>query len=239
MVVWGARAAYVGPALNLKPHRNAAATVALALETPFCLTLSKADGPCAVVSSCELILPNTKHHLEASGAMAFVYLDAASAEVERFDRPHSLAALGEVWSFLPAAQLVEWLAEALGLSAVATTDGPLALVIRKIDANPMRFRTALDAAGAVGLSSSRFQHVFRDAVGVPFRRYRTWRRMAVVARCLAAGTNLTEAAYCAGFASAAHLSSTFRGLFGLTPSTLLEANARIECLSNAEAKVWG
>ncbi|MFN0301661.1 MAG: helix-turn-helix domain-containing protein [Burkholderiales bacterium] len=80
-----------------------------------------------------------------------------------------------------------------------------------------------------GLSSSRFQHVFRDAVGVPFRRYRLWRRMAFVARALGRKTSLTEAAHQAGFSSSAHLSSSFRAMFGSSPSSLLTAGCRIEC----------
>ena len=69
------RAAYVGPGLELAPHRNAAATVAIALEAPFSLSLSKAAHR---RRSIALIPPNTLHHLQAKGPMAFVYLDALS-----------------------------------------------------------------------------------------------------------------------------------------------------------------
>ena len=39
----GARAVYIGPGLDLAPHRNAAATVAIALERPFSLRILDAD----------------------------------------------------------------------------------------------------------------------------------------------------------------------------------------------------
>jgi AraC-like DNA-binding protein len=58
-------------------------------------------------------------------------------------------------------------------------------------------------------------------VGVPFRRYRLWRRMAVAIGTLGQGETLTRAAHEAGFASSAHFSATFRTMFGMAPSTLL------------------
>ncbi len=72
-----------------------------------------------------------------------------------------------------------------------------------------------------GLSASRFRFLFRQAVGMPFRRYRLWKRMAIVMPALAAGDSLTMAAHGAGFASSAHLSAVFKDMFGLAPSDLV------------------
>jgi AraC-like DNA-binding protein len=47
-------------------------------------------------------------------------------------------------------------------------------------------------------------------------------------RAIAKGGNLTEAAHSAGFSSSAHLSSAFRQMFGLSPSSLLALGARID-----------
>jgi AraC-like DNA-binding protein len=52
--------------------------------------------------------------------------------------------------------------------------------------------------------------------------------MAAVMRSVAAGGSLTEAAHAAGFASSAHLSSTFKGMFGLTASDLLALGVAID-----------
>ncbi|MFK7987996.1 MAG: helix-turn-helix domain-containing protein [Sandaracinaceae bacterium] len=76
-----------------------------------------------------------------------------------------------------------------------------------------------------GLSSSRFQRLFRAHVGVPFRRFRLWQRMSVVAGALASGGTLTYAAHEAGFASSSHLSKSFRRMFGLRPRDLLRMRA--------------
>lgn len=88
-----------------------------------------------------------------------------------------------------------------------------------------------DAAALACLSPSRFRARFGAELGLPFRRYRLWRRMAAVMRTVASGGTLTTAAHAAGFASSAHLSSTFKRMFGLTASDLLALGVAID-LSN-------
>ncbi len=56
-----------------------------------------------------------------------------------------------------------------------------------------------EVARRVGLSSSRFQHLFAEEIGVPFRRYRSWHRLRAAIREVAKGSNFTTAAYAAGF----------------------------------------
>jgi len=45
---------------------------------------------------------------------------------------------------------------------------------------------------------------------------------------VAAGGTLTEAAHAAGFSSSAHLSSTFKRMFGLTASEVLALGVKID-----------
>jgi AraC-like DNA-binding protein len=78
--------------------------------------------------------------------------------------------------------------------------------------------SAAAAAAAAGLSTSRFQHLFTQEVGVPFRRYRGWQRLRAAIREAAQGTSLTAAAHAAGFADQAHFSRAFRTAFGAPPS---------------------
>lgn len=74
------------------------------------------------------------------------------------------------------------------------------------------------AADAAGVSASRFQHLFSDNVGVPYRRYRAWQRMLLAIREVVAGANLTAAAHAAGYADQAHFAREFRRTFGAPPS---------------------
>ena len=69
-------------------------------------------------------------------------------------------------------------------------------------------------ASSVGLSASRFQHLFTHKVGVPFRRYRVWHRMRAAIREIINGSNLTQAAHAAGFYDQAHFARDFRRTFG-------------------------
>jgi AraC-like DNA-binding protein len=72
----------------------------------------------------------------------------------------------------------------------------------------------------VGLSPSRFAHVFTESIGIPLRPYLRWLRLQRAARELMSGRAVTQAAHVAGFADAAHLTRTCRRLIGIAPSAL-------------------
>lgn len=89
--------------------------------------------------------------------------------------------------------------------------------------------TPVDAlAEHVGLSPSRFQHLFTQQVGVPFRRYRGWSRMRKAIREIIKGNNFTTAAHAAGFSDSAHFSHEFRKTFGSPPTVSLKTLARLQ-----------
>jgi AraC-like DNA-binding protein len=81
---------------------------------------------------------------------------------------------------------------------------------------------SLDAVSAsVGLSPSRFMHLFTRSVGVPLRPYVLWLRLQCGARELALGQSVADAAHAAGFSDAAHFTRTFRRMIGATPRQVL------------------
>lgn len=73
-----------------------------------------------------------------------------------------------------------------------------------------------------GLSVSRFQHLFRKEVGVPFRRYRGWQRLRLAIEEVIKGNNFTHSAHAAGFYDQAHFSHDFRRTFGAPASESLK-----------------
>ncbi|HEU4455697.1 MAG TPA: AraC family transcriptional regulator [Longimicrobium sp.] len=77
-----------------------------------------------------------------------------------------------------------------------------------------------EVARTIYLSPSRFAHLFTREVGLPFRRYLLWRRVNRAMARIGEGRSFTEAAYEAGFADSAHLTRTFRQMFGLSPSRM-------------------
>jgi AraC family transcriptional regulator len=81
-----------------------------------------------------------------------------------------------------------------------------------------------DAAATVFLSPGRFAHLFTAHVGLPFRRYMLWRKMARAMLAIGRGDNLTQAAYAGDFADAAHLTRTFNQMWGMPPSMLMRGD---------------
>jgi len=79
-------------------------------------------------------------------------------------------------------------------------------------------------AAAVGLSPSRLMHVFTESIGLPLRPYLAWLRLQRAAGAIVGGVPFGEAATNAGFADAAHMSRTFRRMFGISPSELRAAS---------------
>jgi AraC family transcriptional regulator len=77
-----------------------------------------------------------------------------------------------------------------------------------------------EAAQSVGLSPSRASHLFVEETGLPFRTYVLWLRVTRAVDAHLDGMNLTEAAQEAGFADSAHLSRTFKRMFGLPAASL-------------------
>ncbi|PJZ69624.1 AraC family transcriptional regulator [Leptospira perolatii] len=72
-----------------------------------------------------------------------------------------------------------------------------------------------------GFSETRFMHLFKEQLGLPVRKYQLWLRLHSAAKLLKDGVTLTDAAHAAGFADQAHLSRTFKKMFGVQPSRFL------------------
>ena len=221
----GTRAAYCGPALDLAPHRNAAATLVIGLDATFELQLAH-----DLTARIALIPPGARHHLRGRGEMAFLYLDARSDDLARI----AAAPPEALWPRIAAAPRdmlraldADGWAGLLGLPQCAPPDPRIAAILARMDAAPDHYPGLAAAARAAGLSATRCQALLRAAVGMPFRRYRLWRRMALVVRLVGSGASLTEAAHAAGFNSSAHLSTSFRAMFGPPPARLLALGPRI------------
>lgn len=78
------------------------------------------------------------------------------------------------------------------------------------------------AATTVHLSPSRFAHLFKQQVGLPFRRYMLWRKLTRATLAIARERTITAAAQAADFADAAHVTRTFQQMFGIPPSAMMQ-----------------
>ena len=80
-----------------------------------------------------------------------------------------------------------------------------------------------ELARTVHLSESRLVHLFKGETGVPVRRYLKWlRTVDAVGRFQATDASLTEVAHEVGFADSAHLTRTFKEMFGIPPSLVYQ-----------------
>ena len=83
-------------------------------------------------------------------------------------------------------------------------------------------RVSLDqAADKACLSSTRFAHLFKEQVGLPFSRYMLWRKLTRAMVAIASEDTIAAAAHAADFADAAHLTRTFYQMVGMAPSALM------------------
>ena len=227
--VGSARALYVGPGLSLSPHLNVATTIAVSLRQPFELRIwAKSGGWSPWTSEVVSVIPSeTLHHLNSRGPMAFLYLDPLTDRRDTLSQAELRRGRERLRLAGPRIGLDEAFA-AYGLRPHRPQDVRITRVVREIECRPDAFGRLQDAAALACLSPSRFRARFDAELGLTFRRYRLWRRMAAVMRTIAAGGSLTQAAHAAGFSSSAHLSSTFKRMFGLTASDLLSLGVAID-----------
>ncbi|QJP14120.1 helix-turn-helix transcriptional regulator [Starkeya sp. ORNL1] len=229
-----ARTCFIGPLIYNAAHQHGAPVFLAGLYGSFGLRIRGGDW-----HSCRtaVIPAGVSHELDVGGQPIGVFyiepnLDGAGAlaplvrEGEALDgaligRTGEFGLMRELWE--DSASL-NWASAALDdligfaqprarrefdrriARAVAAMDGPVAVET---------------AALAADLSPSRFQHLFTEEVGVPFRRYRAWMRMRAAIAEIAAGSSFTQAAHAAGFFDQAHFNRDFRRTFGAVPSISL------------------
>jgi AraC family transcriptional regulator len=111
-----------------------------------------------------------------------------------------------------------------GLAPTCRFDSRVSKVLDAIRASD-DLRMPLDnAADLACLSPTRFAHLFKDQVGLPFSRYMLWRKLTRAMVAIASERTIAAAAHAADFADAAHLTRTFYQMVGMAPSALMRGN---------------
>ena len=113
--------------------------------------------------------------------------------------------------------------EILAGAATASAKPPDTRIARALEVIRARLGGAVSLksiAAAVHLSPDRFRHLFMAETGVSFRAYLLWLRLECALAAYVRGTSLTDAAHAGGFADSAHLSRTFKRMFGITPASV-------------------
>jgi AraC family transcriptional regulator len=220
------------------PHEHHAIQIVLAVEGSAGIRGIEGDWR---FGAGLVVLPHVVHAYDANGCLGvMVFVDPESAEgawlrgsvresITVLDRARVDACTADVRAFL------EQPSQALGVAALARrivqalcTGAPPS---RRMDPRVTRVLAAMrgtdeelslgKAAALAFLSPSRFAHLFKQQIGLPFRRYLLWRRLTRAMLAVGQEGSITAAAHAAGFADAAHLTRTYYQMFGLPPSAMM------------------
>jgi AraC-like DNA-binding protein len=189
-----------------------------------------------------IVQPDVVHSFDCRGALgAMIFVEPESSEGTWLHRAieQEIAVVPESRLASPAMELrrfVEQPIESMEAGELirhcvhALSPGPppshrmderITAVLDKIRARDDLRMSLEDAAQIVFLSPSRFAHLFKDQVGLPFSRYMLWRKLTRAMVAIASERTLSAAAHAADFADAAHLTRTFYQMVGLAPSLLM------------------
>jgi AraC-like DNA-binding protein len=105
-------------------------------------------------------------------------------------------------------------------------------VIDRIKRDPSAAAHAEDCAHAVSLSFSRFLHLFKDEIGVPFRSFRSWKRARSLLRRVHQSSNLAYVALDTGYPDSSHFSHSIRQAYGLKPKDIFAGSRRLTICDN-------
>ncbi|WP_236903730.1 helix-turn-helix transcriptional regulator [Cupriavidus malaysiensis] len=122
-----------------------------------------------------------------------------------------------------------------GALAPRPLDARIEMVVRRIAESPSAPLTAEACAAAVHLSFSRFLHLFKQEVGVPFRSFRTWKRARSMLHYVTQDSNLAEVALDIGYPDSTHFSHSIRQIYGLKPSDIFAGSRRLELIGTVAA----
>ncbi len=228
--MWAGGLLYVGPGQDTDEHAHHAHQITIAIQGA-----ARFQFPGHAPLADSVLIPALCRHRQRAGSacLASLYLDPrGSALVASIGQGPRALPRGASPSFQGATRWTVATARATASQLVASIRGgdPTSRrrhdrrvdhVIRAIRQDVARPVTTAAFASMLGVSVSRFTHVFSESVGMPFRSYILWLRLQAALDSLVTRRSLTRAAHDAGFADAAHLSRIFRRMFGIAPSVAL------------------
>jgi AraC-like DNA-binding protein len=97
--------------------------------------------------------------------------------------------------------------------------------------------TAANCAAEVGLSSSRFLHLFKDETGISFRSFRAWKRARHLLHFANQDINLAHLAQDIGYPDSTHFSHSIRRFYGLKPRAIFSGSRDLAIYHGGPAPV--
>lgn len=240
------RVFYAGLVGNPTEHMRGAIVLYVALEAP--VRLSVQGGPWQT-GEVMLVQPYVPHRVACDARhIGAIYIEPETVDMSRLpatlrgvsgliEQPGVAAhmrachanvlAMGQSGDLLPRDfDLLFFGRELQG----RTLDPRIAAVLDSIKANPSAPATAEECARQVNLSFSRFLHLFKAEVGIPFRSFRTWRRARALLHYVDRSRNLAQVALDIGYPDSTHFSHSIRQTYGLKPRDIFAGSRKLRML---------
>lgn len=143
-----------------------------------------------------------------------------------------LAAPGGTQDLKPSEFDLAFFGEALPSRSL---DRRITTVLEIIRNNPSGAGAAAECASLVNLSFSRFLHLFKEEVGIPFRNIRTWKRARSLLHHVHSRSNLLHVALDIGYPDSTHFSHSIRQVYGLKPRDIIAGSRKLRVITHASA----
>lgn len=237
-------AVYIGRDVKTKLHTHHALEIVMAFNKPF---LISTNGNEFEKSDCSIIAADVAHQFTGQDDLyVFIYFDAEFSYALQIEAKLKLSKHGFLHYFgkeidQVRTKFIEWFnSEESGDEKISAAivnlvqlitgsvsqekiiEGRTKEATNYIRSSVHKEISMKEVASKVFLSESRFAHLFKEQIGIPFRRYVLWCRLQAALKAITEGHSFTIAAYEGGFADVAHLSRTFTEMFGVAPSDVLK-----------------
>lgn len=111
-------------------------------------------------------------------------------------------------------------------------DRRITAVLEGIRNNPSGPGSAAECASQVNLSFSRFLHLFKEEVGIPFRNVRTWKRARSLLHHVHPDSDLLNVALDIGYPDSTHFSHSIRQVYGLKPKDIIAGSRKLRVITH-------
>jgi len=242
--VWGDGSLFIGHGGGrAQPHAHHALQITVAVSPDEQAFVLHAAGTAARISRFCLVPAHLRHVFDGGGGhIAHVFVapesregraltarygkesvvaledDAGKAAAERWRRCFFTTRRDEDDTVRTARSLVAELARTA--PATAPSDSRISALREHVARHPGGKLSLEEAARVVHLSPGRLRHLFVEETGTTFRSYLVWQRLLNATATVMEGGNWTDAAHASGFADSAHLSRSFRQMFGVSPTMI-------------------
>jgi AraC-like DNA-binding protein len=248
LYIWHGQTLFFGYLPNIEEHAHHALQIEIGLYKRFKIHHSQEELTCRFA----LIPPDVPHKIDdCNDAQAVIYLEPESIMGQRLKQFYKNKKIEKLKfnSIEPFIKELHRFSEkihscheaGLLLRAILEALSGEDLLFNELDDRIKEVigicKTARDKkistkvlAERVGLSEGRLIHLFKDQVGIPIRRYLLWARLSDALMHLSKGGSFTEAAHQAGFSDSAHLSRTYRNMYGNSLNNLVRKSQFVQAI---------